>query len=80
MVWFSILERGNHGMIDSFQYRKTMTDFIFFGDVPEEDQSEEARVETAKELMGKPAPDTAVESAKALRERLLLNKMKQQKT
>lgn len=69
MIWFTALDRGNHGMADSFKYRKMISEFIFEGKSPSE-SSEEDRIASAKSAVGAPAPETALEQARRLRERL----------
>jgi len=63
-------------MTDAFQYRQTVTKYIYQGEVDQKAQSEEDKVAAARELIGKPAPDQALDNAKALRERLMANKNK----
>jgi len=69
MIWFTALDRGNHGMADSFKYRKMISEFIFEGKSPAE-SSEEDRIASARNAVGAPAPETALEQARRLRERL----------
>ena len=67
--WAIILAEGRGGMIDMSKYRKTMSDYFFKGELPERTpESEEARVEAAKEAIGKPMPEDALEEARRLRE------------
>jgi hypothetical protein len=69
MIWFTALDRGNHGMADSFKYRKMITEFIFEGKSPSEGRDEN-KVASARSAIGAPAPETALEQARRLRARL----------
>lgn len=74
VIWFCMVERGTHGMTDSFKYRKAMTEWVFTGEI---EQTAEEKVASAKASVGKEAPKSAVDEAKELRARLLANKERQ---
>jgi hypothetical protein len=71
VIWFCMIERGTHGMTDSFKYRKAMTEWVFTGEI---EQTAEEKLASAKAAIGKEAPKSAIEQARELRERLLSNK------
>lgn len=74
VIWFCIVERGTHGMTDSFKYRKTMTDWVFTGHI---EQTEEERIAATKAAMGEEVPQSALDQARELRARLMSNKERQ---
>ena len=69
-----LLEEGRGGFMDSFKYRKAMTDMFWYGIVPEEsaeDKTERLKAEAieAKASIGKRAtPKSALEEMRELQE------------
>jgi hypothetical protein len=63
-----MLRDGRGGMIDYPKYRDSLTDIVWKGIVP--DQNAEQQIQTTKDTVGKPIPESALDEARALRKRM----------
>lgn len=72
MAWMSLLDRGNHGFADASKWRRFITAWVYDGEILEEfkAKAEDEKAKAAKEAVGKPAPLTAIQQARAMRERM----------
>lgn len=71
-----MLEEGKGGFVDYPRYREILTDIMWHGKQPEltkeeAERSEKRKLEDAKKAVGAPTPVSALEEARALRERLM---------
>lgn len=63
-----MLREGRGGMIDYPKYRDSLTDIIWHGNLPE--RTPEQQIQRTKDTVGKPIPASALDEARALRERM----------